>query len=380
MNFKPDHYLLQDVQLTASNKIVLLGKELEETQVGKKKKKRLVFKQYQMAIYDINGKKEKDVTLNAENRYIISGKLIEPPTGELLLAGFYSNDAKKDELSGFYINKVNPDKGEITLSSFREINASMLGKSVVDDADDDDLSKEEKKQAAKAKQDDEEEEFPNSFLIRSVDFNPADQSVIITSEVSRYSFYTYTNSSYNSSTKSWNRTTTYVHRFTNQDILVINADRDGKIKWLNALPKTQIEEIRSSNSSRDAGISFNYNTGTSSYFAGAGGMPYYSSYSSLLHNNQLILILNDHTGNNVNAEYGDKVKAVFNFRKKSNVYGVSIDLATGKMTRKVIGSNREDAILMPRHAYIVKNELVIPSWRQHMLAKTELKFARIQVK
>ena len=373
LSFNPGNYALQDVQFTKNNKIVVLGKEFEETQYGKKKRKRLVFKQYVMSIYNADGKKEKDVVMNSDDRYIISGKLIEQPTGELLLAGFYSNEARKEDLNGFYINKVDPEKGVLLLSSFKEINSGMLGKSFVDETDDDDLSKEEKKQAKKAKDEDEEDEFPNNFVIKSVMLNPADNSVVITSEVSKYSSYVY--STYNASTKSWSYTR--VHRFTNQDILVINADKDGKIKWLNALPKSQVEEIRSNNSN-SYGISYGYDF--SSYFAGAGGIPYYSSFTSLISGPNLVIIMNDHTSNNVNPGYGDRVKTVFNFRKRSNVYGVSIDLATGKMTRKIIGSNNDETILMPRHAYVVKNELFIPSWRQHLMAKTELKFARITVK
>jgi len=57
LSFNPDHYQLQDVQYTKSNKIVLLGKEKEEAQYGKKKRKRLVFKQYVLGIY--NKKKKK---------------------------------------------------------------------------------------------------------------------------------------------------------------------------------------------------------------------------------------------------------------------------------------------------------------------------------
>src|SRR4030095_180720 len=57
LTIDPKHYSLQDVRLTGNNKIVLLGKEYEETQVGKKKRKRMVFKQYLMSIYDIKGKK-----------------------------------------------------------------------------------------------------------------------------------------------------------------------------------------------------------------------------------------------------------------------------------------------------------------------------------
>jgi hypothetical protein len=376
----PDNYSLQDVQYTKNNKIVLLGKEFEEVQFGKKKRKRLVFKQYIMSIYNNDGKKEHDVKIDSDERYIISGTLVEQPTGEMLLAGFYSNTAKKEDLNGFFINKVDPENGILLLSSFKEIKSSMLGKSFVDETDDDDMTKEEKKQAAKAKEEDADEEFPNSFIIKSVNINPADNSIVITSEISKYSFYTYTTYSTTGSGafRTTQSTTNYVHQFTNQDILLINADKDGKIKWINALPKFQVEEIRTSSTSRGYGINVGFDYGD--YFATGGGMPYYSSFTSLINNNNLVIIMNDHTSNNVNPGYGDKIKTVFNFRKRSNVYGVSVNLETGKMTRKTIASNNEETVLMPRHAFVVNNELFVPSWRQHMLAKTELRFAKIVVK
>jgi hypothetical protein len=378
LSFDPGHFSLQDVKLTAGNKIVILGKEFEETQVGKKKRKRLVFKQYVMSIYNYAGVKEKDVSMESGDRFIINGRLVEQPTGDLLLAGFYSNASKKEDLNGFFINKLDVQKGELAVSSFKEINSGMLGKNFVDEGDDDDETKEDKKQAAKAKADDEEDDLPNEFIIRSVDINPADNSIIITSEVSQYTHYTYTTSSYNSTTHTWNTTTYHVHRFSNKDILVINADKDGNIKWLNAIPKSQIEEIRTSNTNYGGG--FYFSSDLSNYYSGAGALPYYSSYISLLNNNSLVILMNDHTSNNVNAGYGDKVKTVYNFRKRSNAYGISIDLATGKMTRKFIATNNDETILMPRHALVVKNELYLPSWRQHMLAKTQLKFAKITVK
>jgi hypothetical protein len=378
LSFDPGLYQLQDVQFTKSNKIIVLGKEFEETQIGKKKKKRLVFKQYVMAIYDTKGKKEKDIVMDSNDRYIISGKLIEQPTGEMLLAGFYSNNARKTDLNGFYINKVDPENGRLLLSSFKEINAGMLGVAYADESDDDDETKKSKKEAQKARDEGDEDEFPNMFVIKTVDINPVDNSIVITSEISRYSYYSYTSSSYNSTTRTWQHTTTHVHRFTNQDVLVINADKDGAIKWVNALAKSQVEEIRTSGNSYGSGWYYDYDRG--SYFASAGGMPFHSSYSTMIANNNLILLFNDHTSNNVNPEYGARVKTVYNFRKKSNVYGVSIDLSTGKMTRKIIASNNDETILMPRHAFVVKNEFFVPSWRQRLLAKTELKFAKITVK
>jgi hypothetical protein len=378
MAFQPSHYQLADVQFTKNKKIVVLGKEFEETQIGKKKKKRLIFKQYVMSIYTTDGEKEKDVMLNADDRYIISGKLIEQPNGELLLAGFYSNEAKKEDLNGFYINKVDAEKSQLLLSSFKEINSGMLGKAYEDATDDDDELKENKKQSKKAKDDEEEEEFPNSFIIKSVDINPVDNSIVITSEVSQYSYYSYATYNYNPNTRTSTTTWHYVHRFTNQDILIINADKDGNIKWLNALPKAQLEQISTTSNNYGSGWGLGYDR--SSYFAAAGGMPFYSSYKSLIYNNNLVLLMNDHTSNNVNPEYGDRVKTVSNFRKRSNAYGVSVDLATGKMTRKIITSNNDETVLMPRHAFVVKNEIFVPSWRQKLMAKTELRFAKIVVK
>jgi hypothetical protein len=288
LSFAPGEYALQDVKLSG-NKIVLLGKQYEETQVGRKKRKRLVFKNYVMSVYSIDGKKEKDVAMESANRFIINGRIIEQPDGGLLLAGFYSNSSKKSDLSGFFINKLNVEKGELTLSSFKEINAGMLGQSFVDEGDEDDETKEDKKQAKKAKDEDDEDELPNEFIIRSVDINPVDNSIIITSEVSQYSSYSYTTSSYNSATRSWSYTTNYVHRFTNQDILVINADKDGNIKWLNAIPKSQQEEVRTTGSTTYGWGGWNTGSDRYYYFAQAGGMPFYSSFVSLINNNNLVL-------------------------------------------------------------------------------------------
>lgn len=382
LEFDDDHFSLQDVVYTNTNKIVILGKVYEDVQVGKRKRKRSVFKQYIMMIYDNKGVKDKDVVLDTDNRFVISGKLIEQNSGDLLLAGFYSNTAKKDALSGFFINKVDPVNGVLTLSSFKEIGPEMLGKNYSDEADDeDDDTKESKKQAAKAASNDDEDDFPNSFIIKSVDINPVDNSIVITSEVSQYSYYTYTTSSYNPTTRSYTNTTYHVHRFTNQDVLVIDADKDGGIRWINALAKSQLEEVRTSSSSTSSFSSWSsYGYDYSGYFARGGGMPYYSSYASMISGNNLILLLNDHTSNNVNPNYGDRVKRVINFRKRSNAYGVSIDLATGKMTRKFIASNNDETILMPRHAMVVGNDFFVPSWRQHALAKTELRFAKITVR
>jgi hypothetical protein len=235
--------------------------------------------------------------MNSGDRFVISGKMIEQNDGNLMLAGFYSNTSKKDDLNGFFINKINPANGELTISSFKEINSAMLGKNYENEAgDEDDDTKGARKAYQKAKDDDEIDEFPNEFVIRSVDINPADNSIVIASEISQYRHYTHTTSTYNSVTKTYQNTTEYVHTFTNEDILLINADKEGNIKWLNAIPKSQLEQVRTSSSSNSYTPSyFAYGYDYGSFFAGGGSMPYYSSFVSLINNNKLILVINDHS-------------------------------------------------------------------------------------
>jgi hypothetical protein len=61
------------------------------------------------------------------------------------------------------------------------------------------------------------------------------------------------------------------------------------------------------------------------------------------------------------------------------LYGISVDFSSGKMSRKIIASNSNEDILAPRHSYVLNNEILIPSWREHRLAQTELRLAQITV-
>lgn len=372
-------YSLEDVKYTYNNKIVILGKEFEEVPVGKRKRTRLVFKKYSLVVYSAKGNKEKEVPVETSDKFTIGGQLMELQNGELLLAGFYSNSARKEDLSGFFLSKLNPLLGELTLASYKAFDASLLGATYSDDeGDEDEETRESKQSSKKAREEEDENEFPNSYLIRSVEYNAATNSYLLTAEISKYSYYTYTTSEYNQMTRTWRTTTYRVHRYENKDILVINADDQGKIRWVNDIPKNQLEEIRTTNTQSGAGIGMFQDV--SGYFARGGGMPYYSSFTQLVQNNQLVLIYNDHSKNNTIAGYGDRVRRIYNFRKNSNTWGVSIDIPTGKMTRRIISSNDEETILMPRHAMVVKNEVFLPSWRVRALARTKFKMAKITVK
>lgn len=379
LQYPKNTYNLEDVKYTANHKIVILGKEFDEVPVGKRKRTRLVFKKYTLAVYSAQGKKERDVSVESGDKYTIGGQLMELKNGELLLAGFYSDSPRKEDLNGFFISRLNTELGELSLTSFKPLDASLLGRAYAEDeADADEETRDSRRSSQKAREEEGDSEFPNSYIIRSVEYNAGDDSYLITAEISRYTYYSYTTSEYNPSTRTWRPTTYHVHRYENKDILIVNADPTGKIKWVNDIPKNQLEEIRTSNAGYGNGIGLYRNY--SSYFARGGGMPYYSSFTQLIQNNKLVLVFNDHSKNNIIAGYGDRVRRIYNFRKNSNAWGVSIDIPTGAMTRQVISANDEETILMPRHAMVVKNEIFLPSWRIRALARTKFKMAKITVR
>ncbi len=375
LSYEKGTYGLEDVKYTASGKIVLLGKVLEHmTRNNGKAKRKMVFKEFALSVYDKKGAKEKDINLSSDNRFIIGGKVIEEPTGELLLAGFYSNGQRKTDLNGFFMNKIDIQNGTLLLSSYKDISSGMLGDASEDAddtkaADDDDDEKKSKKEKKKD-DDDNDEELPNSYVIRSVNKNPMDGSYIITAESYKFTSYSYSYMSGAGAAATWQTRTVYT--FTNRDILLIDADKDAQIRWLNVIPKYQVEQISDNRSG------FGY-SGYVGYFARAGGMPYYSSYTSFIKDNNMYIIMNDHKKNTGNADYGNKVKMIRTFKKYSDTYGVMVDLNTGKLSRKFINENSDDIVLMPRHSYTVGNTIYIPSMRQHAMAKSELKIAKINV-
>lgn len=296
------------------------------------------------------------MTLDAGSRFVVSGKLVGQAGSEMLLAGFYSNNATKSKINGFFTTRLNAETGDVIGTSFREMDKSMAGSP---DA------------AGGASADNP---FHNQYHIRTVDVNPADGSYVMTAEISNYTRHQErvmerVNGQMTTNWVTW-------HRFTNDDVLLIGANKDGGIRWLNVMPKMQVEEFSSNTSfNGPAGFYELY----SDYFAKGGGMPYYSSYRTLLHNNQLLLLLNDHQENR-DVRYGAPLKPVKDFKDRSNLYGVTVDLASGKTERKVIATNSEELILMPRHSYITGNEVLIPSLRGRTLAKTELKMAKLSIK
>lgn len=381
IEFAPKLYELEDIKISKTNSIILLGKEYEEVETLKKKKKvkTIAFKQYLIGFYTVAGEKITNVPVSTNEKFALGAKLIEQPTGEILLAGFYSNTIKKDALSGFFINKIDPVSGTILSSTTKEMSTSMLGNFKEEDEPETDSKEKSAKKLAGKQEDSTEESLPNNFIIRTADVNPADNSIIITAEVMRYSTYHFTQTEWTGSGNTRTMKTSYYdrHLFYNNDILIINADKGGKVNWFNLIHKSQLETYVTYSFGGDPYYELRKNYAgmfSSSLF------PYYSSYKTMFYKNNLLLIYNDNIKNKNTLGIKDDIYTIANFSNHSNTYAIIIDLATGKMTKKSIASNDEETVIMPRHSYIFGNNIFAPSWKTRLIGKTTFKLARITVK
>lgn len=371
--FEPKAFTLEDVIATRDGKFLVIGKQFEQVPTGKKNKTVRTFTKYVFTKFDAKGKKELDLPTDVSSHYATSGKALYFPDGQLAMAGFYSNDPKKREVNGVYLHKIDVNTGAVLQSSFKEISSDMLDQAQEDENDLDEDQKKERKEKEKAKdKDGDEDGISRDFLIRAVEFNPADHSLILMAELSR--FQSYTTSSYNASTHSWTYRTYYV--YTNSDLLVIHATGTGTIDWVNTLPKKQVETI-SGGSTAGAGLSFS--SDYTGFFARGGGMPFYSSFSYLLQGNKMLFLINDHPQNESVRKLGDKVRTVTNFRK-SVAYAVTLDLTTGQFARKIILSNEDDPVLMPRFGFVVGKDVYLPAMKMKALGKTDFKIGKISVR
>ncbi len=377
LSFAPNTFDLEDVLQTVDGKYLLMGQKFEMVPTGKKNKTTRTFSHYIFTKYDNKGKKEMELPVDMQSKYVTSAKAIYFPNGELLLSGFYSKEPKKKEVNGVYINRINVNSGSVISSAFKEINANMLDQGVDDEDGMDEDDKKARREREKAREKDGGEDgIMKDFIIRGIEFNQQSNTLVILAEISKFREWTSTTSSH-SPRWGWTYTTTFTYEFTNSDLIVIKADGQGQVAWINTLPKNQVEMIRKS-SSAGGGLSFS-SSGVTGFFARGGGMPFYSSFSYLLSGEKLVFLINDHPKNIEVLKLGDKVKTINNFNK-SVAFAVSLDLNTAKFSRKLLLSNNDEPVLMPRFAYVVGKEFFLPAMKMKALGKTQFKIGKVAVK
>ncbi|WP_407520948.1 hypothetical protein PDL71_11045 [Lacibacter sp. MH-610] len=155
--------------------------------------------------------------------------------------------------------------------------------------------------------------------------------------------------------------------------MTTKLDNQGNIKFINVIPKSQIETIRGAGPYMSGGAGF------SSQLFISGGLPFYSSFNCVPYKNKLVFYFNDNDKNIAVTKTSQTAKAVYNFRK-SSCYTVTLDLETGAVTRKMLFTNDDEPIAMVRHGMLSNNELFLIAFRNSMLGKSSIKLGKITVK
>ena len=378
--YDPKTFQLEDVIYTVKGNVMLVGRVYEYAEGKKKKDKNLEFKNYVVRLYDHSGALVKEVNTDIQGKWLVSTKVAQVPTRDIVLAAFYSNEKKGKEINGMLVQRINPTTGEVISTNQQELNTSMI--SAVDDTDegDDDESKKEKKEREKLEKIQNDEDGFSKYLQFRNFIYTEDNGIVILAE--KYHHYTYTTTNYNygSSTginlHGGSTTTTYAV-YECGDMMMSKMDAAGKISWLHVLPKNQKEVIQLGSSSYGTGISFNIGTDYFSSF----NYPFYAGLGSLEipGKNAVAILFNDSPKNESVLQLGQKVKTATRFGK-TDCFAVYLDAATGKYKRVSMFSNHDQPTAMPRLGVPIGKDFYLIGKDDRALGKSKIAVGMISFK
>lgn len=372
--FEPKLYSLEDVVPAYNGNIVLVGREYEYQEGKKKKAKYLDFKNYNVRIYSNTGSLLKEVNTTVNGKWLISTKLAQLPTNELVLAAFYSNEKRGREVNGMLIQRINPSTGEVVSTSSKEINTSMI--TTLDDdnnSDGDEETKKERKERERLEKiQNEEDGFSRYMRFRNFIYT-ADGGLVILAE--KYNQYVYTTQTYEpgfgNSPGTW-RTTTY-QVYECGDVMMSKMDAGGNIGWLYVVPKQQREVIQTDRSY--GGSFFSY----SNYFITGFNWPFYAGIGVLPGKETVHVIFNDHKNNKDVLQLGQKVKRI-SYYGRTDCFAIALNTSTGKYTRSSLFSNNDVPTAMPRLSSVLNNELYLIGKEDRIFGKSKMALARLSIK
>jgi len=362
--FDPKTFQVQDFVYTSSGNAILIGRIYEYEEGKKKKDKNLLFKNYNIRIYDLQGKMIKELATDIDGKFLVTGKMFQLKN-ELVLAAFYSNEKKRKEINGMLVQRLDPATGNVRVTTKKELNGSVISEV----EDDDDSDKKSKKDKDKDK-DKDEEGLAANLVFRNFYVTP-DNGLVILAERYNRSIVEYTYYSAGAGPNAvghWN-TNTYVH-YDCGDIYMGKVSAAGNIDWLHVLPKSQIESIPIGRSSTSTGF---YMT---SYFDPVDNRPFYAGFSSMAGKGVIHIFFNDNDANADVLQPGKKIKKVSRFGITS-CYQVNLDMMTGKYTRKALFSNKDIPTCMPRLGSVMSNTMWVTGKDDRMLAKSKVVVGKI---
>jgi hypothetical protein len=356
--FDPKTFQVEDFVYTPSGNAVLVGRIYEYEEGKKKKDKNLIFKNYNIRVYDNHGQMIKELVTDIDGKFLVNGKMIQLKN-QIVLAAFYSNEKKKKEINGLLVERIDPVTGNIISSTKKELNNSLL--SEVEDED---------SKGSKKNDNDDAEGFSSNLVFRNFYATP-DNGLVILSE--KYSMrINRSTSTINTGMGTTSTSNSVMEVYESQDIYISKISANGNIDWLDVLPKSQYEEVQVGSSLYSGSPLFMLTT----YFTGGTNRPFFSGFGCLPENNTLNIFFNDDERNADVVSAGKKIKKVTRF-SRTDCFQVRLDLLTGKLTRKILFSNRDIPPAMPRLGVVFDKTLYVTGKEEAGWGKSKVAVGKI---
>ena len=285
--YESNLYDLIDFQVDEQGNVFILGRVFKQNRRERKGGEPNYI--YEITAYFNNGRAREKYQINIKGKFLSDMKMTTDIEGKLLCAGFYGAEKSK-EIIGSYFLKIDPETKAIVAKNFDEFGIEFITQNMM-------KSKQKRlaKRAEKGKNVDLFSYKLDDIIIRR------DGGAFLIGE--QY----YVEESNSQQNNIGQRSFRYVYN----DIIVINKNLDGTIKWTQKIAKRQ-------SSIDDFG--------------------YYSSYSLLHRGEQLFFVFND---NAKNLGYNGTGRVV-SFSNRSNAIVTMVELRpSGKQIRQALYDMRE---------------------------------------
>jgi len=250
--------------------------------------------------YHQDGDDEQEYKLSLKDKYITQVKLAVDNDLNLICAGFYTNTHNVYSLGGSFLLKINNEDGDVMVSDYKDFSVEFITSL---------MSKRKQEKVKKKKKKGKSIEMPeydlDALIIRD------DGGVILIGERSYVVSHTYTDAN-------GNMHTTYTYYA--QNIIVVNFNPDGSIKWMRRVPKSQ-----------------------------SSGSPYYLSYVSATYEDNIYFIYNDHI-DNANKKNELEFRHFVVKAKKTNLVAYRINSAGETKYLPLFIAGKGNTLVVPQHS------------------------------
>jgi len=316
-----------DVEIDDEGNVYMIGKK------WKAKRKDIVGGQINFSFiilgYKKGGKESVEYKLALEDKYISQVKLVMDPKLNLICAGFYSNN-KSDGLGGSFFLKIDHDSGDIISSDYKDFSVDFMT-SLMSKRKQEKMKKKDKKMKKKGKSLEMPDYDLDGLVIRD------DGGVLLVAERYFVLSHTYTDGN-------GNMHTTYTY-YTN-NIIVVNFNPDGSVKWMRRVPKSQ-----------------------------SSASTYYLSYVSATYEDNLYFIYNDYIKNK-EIENENDFKHFNMSLKNANLVAYKIDSEGNTDYLPLFSAGKGSTLVVPQKSQQLKhsNDIILFSVARKMQRLYRIEF------